>query len=362
MLKVSKRQWLSWHKWLALAAGWLFLLQALTGALLALEADIDGALNPDLLAVGQGPGAVSFGQAYASVQQAYPEHRVIFLQRPSDPHAVYEVVLDSITGKRVYVHSHTGEITGQRGAFSILKNLALILHTGILGGHWLEGLFGLSGVVVGVIVLMGLLAWWPKRWSRAWRVSFRSPTAFLITSHRVLGAALVLMIFPIICTGVLLSFHHATEDFAYLLTGAQRPAAKPNVHSVALRDYSAAEIDRMIDLAVASVNGQNASFIVLPRKPDEPISVRVRQPDGWHETGRSRAWLHPETQRILAAVDETQATATQRALDGLYPLHSGRIRGWNLQWLWFGAGLLSFLLALGGYWVWWLKRGKPTLR
>jgi uncharacterized iron-regulated membrane protein len=260
------------------------------------------------------------------------------------------------------VHSHTGEITGERGAFTILKNLALILHTGILGGHWLEGVFGLSGLAVGVIALIGLLAWWPKRWSRALRVSFRSPAAFLITSHRVLGAVLALMILPIIFTGVLLSFHHATEDFAYLLTGAQRPASKPQVQSVALRDYSAAEIDRVIDSSIERVNGQDASFIVLPRKPEEPISVRLRQTAGWHETGRSRAWVHPETLRILKAVDESQATTTQRALDGFYPLHSGRIRGWNLQWLWFAVGLLSFLLALGGYLVWWLKRGKQALR
>lgn len=354
---MARKRWLRWHKWLALSFGWLFLLQGFTGALLAVQAEIDGALNPELLQAGQLSGAISFGEVYATVQQAYPGKRVIFIQTPSHGLGVYEVVLDKITGLRVYVDGVTGDITGERGAFTILKNILLILHTGILGGAWLEGVYGLSGFAALIMLLCGLVVWWPRRWSRAFKVSTNSLWGFVISSHTAVGGALFLVLLPVVVTGIMLSFHHSVEDLAYALTGEAPAVHKPDISPQALRSYSASELDRIIAEAREATSGASASFIVLPRRENDMISVRLRHTGVWHPTGRSQAWFHPTNLSLITSSDERLVSATERFLNTLYPVHIGQWAGLDLRWLWSLMGTLVLLLGLGGVSIW-LKRRR----
>nr|MCH9690676.1 PepSY domain-containing protein [Gammaproteobacteria bacterium] len=335
---MKRKNWKRWHKWLALSFGWLFLLQGVTGGLLALEANIDGAIHPQLLKPGQPNTKVAFGQVYERVQQAYPDNRVIFIQRPSHGLGVYEIILDGVTGTRVYVDGLTGEITGERGAFTIPKNIFLILHTGVLGGEWLEGIYGLSGLMAIAMLIAGLVAWWPKRLRQGLSLSARSGWLFAFTSHRVLGALMVLVLFPVVLTGTLLSFHHFVGDLAHYVTKETPPIEKPVLPPQPLRLYSRTEIDQAVQNASQEVPGAEPNFIVLPRRKSEPISVRLRQPGAWHPTGKSQVWLDPLTLRTVAVIDEHQVSKTQTGLNHLYPLHTGHFGALNLAAL---LGLLS---------------------
>ncbi|WP_159914896.1 PepSY domain-containing protein [Pantoea sp. 18069] len=87
----------------------------------------------------------------------------IRLMLPDDPHpnGLTSVWLHPVTGDVLAVHRWNALDPGARAVAVIYP-----LHTGVLGGLWLELVFAVSGLILGMLGITGIWLWWRRRKAR----------------------------------------------------------------------------------------------------------------------------------------------------------------------------------------------------
>ncbi len=345
------------HRWLGLALAIFLLFLGATGAFLNYANDIDRWLNPALNVPGTPASVPSFDRARAAARILAPDSRVIFIEKPQPARNSWRLVLDSALGERLYLHPDSYQLLLRRSAFAEPRDLTLALHAGLLGGEWLEMGLGVIGVLSLPLVLLGLWRWWPgwRRLHRGLRIRWRTARQFNFTAHRALGALLSVILLLIAVTGSSLSFHDSVYAVVSGMTG--EPARPERPHSGSEYIGSELSLDALAHRAEERVAGAAARFVILPRKPGEVLSFRLRYDDEWHPGGRSEAWFHPLSGDLLGAYAVGERNDTQRALDGLYPLHIGAPLGALGKALWAATGLALAFFSASGVLIWWQRKG-----
>ena len=116
----------------------------------------------------------SLDQIYASAHQAYPAGLVSRIQMPADPHSLIRVRFkmpddphpNGLTS--VWIDPVSAAVLKQVRWDALdpaTKATAIIypLHTGVLGGVWLEMLVACSGLTLAGLGVSGLWLWWRRR-------------------------------------------------------------------------------------------------------------------------------------------------------------------------------------------------------
>ena len=117
-------------------------------------------------------------------------------------------------------------------------------------------------------------------------------------------------------------------------------------------------------LTTARARFPDAEFRILslPRKPGDPISLRMKQPAEWLPNGRSTLWFDAETGRLLGARDALTMPAGAQAFNMAYPLHAAKVGGLAYRLLMTASGLVLTLLGSLTVWTFWFRRPMPVKR
>jgi uncharacterized iron-regulated membrane protein len=351
MVRSLRRGALVLHRWGGLVVGTLILALALTGAVLAAEGPLTRLAHPELYHVRRGLAPLPLAARMSAAARAHPELQVTGIRLPRRDDLADEIM----TGGRTVILTdpYTGTVLGAYDPGVGLLRKVRQLHTHLMAGETGEQVAGVSSLCAALLVLSGLLLWWPKRGlglrtDGGWR-------RFIHDLHTLLGAGAAVFLLAITLTGVLLSQEQLTNRVATRFGGPVPPP--PPTRSVAPATDASVDADQALAAALAALPGTEATMVSLPATPDGVYTVALRFPEDRTPGGRTRAFVDRWNGAVLATTSPRGRGLTVRAAAQVRSLHTGDIFGLPSQIL---AGLSALVLGwqvLSGAAMWW---SRPT--
>lgn len=361
MRPALRRLWLQIHRYAALGLGWLLALAALLGALLTVARPLDRALHPELFTR---PGATASASASGSLEDMRAQLRrelgdaASFTLRP--PRNASDTLWVYVSGPWdgiVFLDPASGRELGRRGEHEGFYNLLFELHSALLLGDTGKAVLTTAAGVYLLLLVTGLVLWWPVRWPPSLRIRWGRPVLRAVFDlHSVGGAVLGFLVAVSVVTGAYMAWPPLRPLVSSLF--GEKPVAPPRVTPKSAPADGAPTLDALVARAQALFPQGMVGYVQVPAKATQPVRVRFKLPEDPHPNGLTSVWLHPATGEVLDTVRFDRLDAGHRAVSVIYPLHTGALGGPLHTVL---TGLLgASLAALGGtgLWLWW-KRRRP---
>jgi uncharacterized iron-regulated membrane protein len=351
------------HLWLGLALGGLFALLGLTGSTLVFYIEIDKALHPAIAEQVRAPApgwaspvwdrALATGRARWhdpdgtwSLEATGEGGLIPARYYPSESHghhAAREMIWFSGDGARVLRAEPWG---------GYLMSWLYELHMHLLAGEIGSQIVGWSGFAMLVLLVSGIVTWWPRG---SWRKAFafrRDAVALrrLRDLHKLSGVWSMALLFILVGTGALLAL----------------PAVKTQVLSAAITTpdkmpdpQSSAANGRQIPISQALAAAHRAApdarlaFIDVPGVGSEAFRVRVQMPDDPHRRFPSSfVFVDQYSGAVLAVHDVRQGNAATTTAKWIRVLHDGSVAGLATRILAVLLGLVPLGLFVTGVLHW----------
>lgn len=357
----------AWHRWFGILGGLWLLLLALTGSAIAFYSELDSWLNPDLRTVAHAvdrPAAVDEALARAGV--ALPGFAASNILLPAHPHGtIWMVGRAPLGGERpqpvhLFADPRDGRVLGWRepGRIALgrrhLMDVVYGLHIDLLAGQWVTWFFGFVSLTWLVDHVIALRLAVPKRgkWREAFAVA-GNPGSIrrLFDWHRAPGMWAWPATFVLALTGVTLAWPIASRDAVGLLSPISGrlhekwPEAEPPARPVTLAQ------------AIAAVTPDSMQVHSIRMLPDH-AAYAVRTYDARDPDDQGRLWTYVAMvdARVIARRHDNGASAGDQFFAWQYPLHSGKAFGTAGRWIVFASGLVTSMLIVTGWLLWWRRR------
>lgn len=169
------------HLWLGLTSGLIVVIMAATGCILAFEEELKHMIHPNRYFIENiGNKKLSLSELSSKAEKALPEGlQIKRVQISSDPSRTYmfrtlKMDNDALTYwgtylyyYRVYIDPYTGEIHEVEDARHDFFEIVLDLHRRLLLGEKIgKTITGYSTFMLAIILLSGLVIWYPKKMSK----------------------------------------------------------------------------------------------------------------------------------------------------------------------------------------------------
>lgn len=228
-------------------------------------------------------------------------------------------------------------------------------------GEWVIGIAGLAGLF---FVISGAILWWRTRKTfqlRLWPKRMSRPS--IVMHHRDLGIIAAPLLLISIATGTMMIF----RPFAMVMIapfGSPAEAAKAIEPPKYKGGLLTGKPNYPAMLAEARRRFPDAEFRILslPRKPGDPISLRMRQQAEWLPNGRSTLWFDAANGELLGTRDALAMPSGAQAFNMAFPIHASKVGGWTWRILLTLSGLAMTMLGSFAVWTFWFRRPKPAKR
>ena len=353
-----RRFWLRLHRWLALALGLPLAIVALLGSSLVVLKPLDRWLNAGLHRVPDGPAAADLlERTRARLLAEFGADASFVLRPPREAGASLRATVRGPWEGFVYLDPRDARELGRRGEHEGFFNLVFELHSSLLMNEAGKPLLAVLALAYLVLLVGGLVLWWPKRWRQAFALALdRGLLRGLFDLHRTGGAVLGLLIAVPVATGAYMAWKPLSQAVTSL---SGRPALAPP--KVAPVNLAPVPLDALVATASRQFDGAPAGFVQVPAGAAKPVRVRLMLPDDPHPNGLTSVWMHPQAGTVLRADRWNALDPGARANSVIYPLHTGELGGLALETLNALLGLALGALGLSGLWLWWLRR-RPVSR
>jgi uncharacterized iron-regulated membrane protein len=371
------------HRWTSLILGLLLLLVVVSGVILLYEQEIDRVVHPKLHHATESADPLTHSEALAVVRREAPSFKASDVV---DSHGVY-LIYDEEYTSQAYVDPGTGRLNGIEnttdGVMGFVYNMHLCAlsckgYTGylpflekpahILGNDELTVgglLLAVSGLMLLLLGITGLIVWWPsiRRFARGFRVRRRQGTyAFNYDLHNVIGVAALPFLLMWGFTGAHFELKQVSDLWYAVLPGQageeREIQSKPLPGRTVTMDQAAAIAKRTVP------DGRLVSVSVPAKEKTSTYYAYLAVGNDPYDHG-----IYPGN--VGVAIDRYSGKATvtyptqanpplsaQIADDWFYPLHAGTfVNGW-WRVIWLVLGLAPLVLAITGVTTWLIRRGK----
>lgn len=350
------------HLWLGLASGVVVVILGITGCILVFEQEIKSISSPWLFAEKPARGAVlSPSKIYLAVKNELPDKEIRSVwYRGENRSAIVSIKSDSL----VYVNPYTAKVT------------AMVDHEDffefINDGHrrlWLPAklgkqVIGWSTFTFFILLVTGLVLWWPKKWNKAgrnqsfkvkWKARFKRVNYDL---HNVLGFYSLLLALLMAITGLVMSFTWFGNS-CYWLTGGSGQLVKEKTEVFQGKpDKMLSGADQVWSTVQREIALYNKDQVIIsfPDEPDEPFYACTDMVNGyWRDL-----YFNPVNLHLTASsgkrLSELRFADQVRKLN--YSLHVGAFAGLTSKIVFFFASLICASLPVTGFYIWWGKKKK----
>jgi uncharacterized iron-regulated membrane protein len=331
------------HLWLGLSVGLLLVLISLSGAAVVFYVELDQALHPQLQ---QAQAEPDYQQALATVRALYPDRTGPWRFEVTDSAGIIPA--------RYY---NPVETQGQGFAplllwlssdgRTVLRHYQLLLGS---TGTVVVGYFGLASLL---LLLSGLMAWWPKagQWRKS--LSFKSRSSVigaLYDWHKSLGLLSVLPLLLLTLTGVMLALPEPTAAVLQQLPGQKAKAATLSAPEVSAPEVDPGQQHIRLNQALSAARGAapegQLAWIETPALQGPYYKFRVQLPgDPSRRFPHSYIQIDAYSGAVAQLLDIREQGSTERVLNWLHPLHDGSVGGLVLRCVWLLFGFFPLLLA-----------------
>ena len=265
-----------------------------------------------------------------------------------------------IYGENILYYDLSGTLLDNQPMSKRFDEVIFKLHHYLLQGEKGEVFIGITGLLLLFMTLSGLYLIIPVFKSFEFKILPQSSKRRdIIAHHRNLGLIFAPMLLLIAISGTAMIFSDSAKSILGVVTFS-KPLKLPKVKTEPAL-ITADTIKNAVLAANQKFPNSQIRIIVPPKKPDEPLNIRLRQAGEWHGNGRTFISYSPAKDQIIAQYDALKLDRATSIYNGFYPLHSGRgIGAWYKAILaLIGAALLMLgLLSAFSYGRKLIKTGK----
>jgi len=355
------------HLWLGIASGIVVLIVAGTGSLLVFEDELEQTFQSSFFYVDV-PANTSrqpIDNLTAYVQRVNPKYKMYSIV--VEPEADRSIIFMLRKGKvkeiknqlYVAVNPYTGKIIetipGNKRFFSVV----LQLHRYLCMGETGKVITGISCSIFTILIITGLILWWPKRNNRKqrfrvkWNASFKRLNWDL---HAVFGFYVHIILLMIALTGLVWSYKWVNNLLYIAFDGNTKNQKIEPPKSVAAENTGIAYLEQVI-----TNTNKRLPYVgtITLRFPDEEGQAVYT-----YKNDRSR---HGNVNDYLYFQIGTGALVKERLYDNesrgtiarrwVFPIHTGSLYGIPTKIISLIAALTAFTLPISGF-VLWMGRKK----
>ncbi|MCF7967310.1 MAG: PepSY domain-containing protein [Methylobacter tundripaludum] len=384
-LKTRRKNWLAMHLWLGLSLGLLLSIYGVTGSILVFYEEIDEWLNSELLIVrppehsaAYRPLAAIF-EAGRKVMPTQAKHT--FATYPRNEQAAFKLryAVTAADGVReiwlVAVDPYTAQVTGKRlleRSDSLIPqtfiDFIFKLHYALLiKSHDVSTVVvGLSGALLMISVLTGLIVWWPLtgRWRQALTVKRKASAERLhYDLHKTTGFYSALVLLPVLFSGIYMVLPHNVAPVLELFSPVTYRYWFRSTPPVGSAQAQAIGMDEAVAIALQRYPTGRPHFIYGAPERTKTYTVCQNGVDAPGSLLQRRCVVMDRySGKILDLDDPTIGTAGEVFTQWQWPLHSGQAFGMTGRILVFLTGLACPLLFVTGLIRWQQKRRAKSYR
>lgn len=360
------------HLWLSLPFGIVITITCFTGALLVFEDEITAACTSYMTKVSPEGVPLSVDEVVKRVESTLSDGaQVTGVTIFPSPERAYKATLSKPQRASVYVNQYTGEVLGRYGRLPFFGT-TFRLHRWLLDSNpgggaifWGKRIVGISTLSFVVILLTGLVIWWPRN-----RKMLKNRLAVAVTKgknrfwydlHVAGGFYVMLVLLSLALTGLTWSFqwYRNGVNSIFAVDGQGNGGGK-NVQQRGKAHGGKAE-GEMTDLASARSTApwQEAVDAVIAENPGyaqltvSKGSISVDN-GSWGNMRASDSYDFNPVTGEAGVVQRYGDMANRRSkLNGwIYTIHVGAWGGLFSKIVTFLAAILGATLPLTGYWLW----------
>ena len=331
------------HRWAGGFIGLLLALLGLTGAILVWEGEW-------ITLPGSGDAVVEdVSQLGVITEAALSGGQLSRITFASDEIGLHQLVYAD--GSGAYV-SQGGLVVDRWSTQWERPELWLFdLHHHLFAGETGEIVTGATGIAGLLFVVTGAILWWRSRRSfKARLLPTRMAPGPIVSHHRDFGLLAAPLLTISMVTGVLMLFAPVRT---MVLGVEQRPK---EIITVVRRQSAAAALT----LAKAQFPQSELRRVTLPVRPEDPITVRLRQSFEWTPHGRTQISVAANG----AVTIEDAATANRAAWlsEKVYPVHSAKVGGFAWKVIMTASGVALAMLGSLAMWSFWTRQYHKRAR
>jgi uncharacterized iron-regulated membrane protein len=356
------------HLWLGLASGLVVVVVALSGSLLVFEDELEHLLEPSLFSVPAPAGTprISLDVLAAMVKDQYPAYKPNKIEiQPVENSTVTFYLRKKEEKLMVVTNPYTGKViktaNPDKRFFVVVKNLHRYLCMGETG----KVITGISCSMFALIILSGLVLWWPKRNNRKqrfkvkWNASFKRLNWDL---HAIFGFYVHIFLFVIAVTGLIWSYKWVNNLLFYAFDGKpQVKAAAPAVK--AMKGNEVAWLDKIYTETNQRLPYHGVINIHFPEKKDVAFMVGKENTDRVVDHIVDVLYFQAGSGKFVGDRLFANDTKGAQARRLIYPIHTGSLLGWPTKILAFICALVAATLPVTGFLVWiGKKKKKPAAK
>ncbi len=359
------------HNWLGLSTGLIVLVVSLSGAIFIWEKELFALLHPGLVYVEPGPEQRSFTELHAAAQAALaPGRRVRSANIFADPRR--SVVFSAIKVDEskatyfseteyydeVFVDPYTTRVLGVNDRKYDPIYLTRMVHEHLLLGSAGTHIVGGATVIFIVMILTGLVLWWPRnRRVLATRLRVRLAASWkrvVYDTHNVVGFYLHAVLIVLAITGPVWTWRSWQNGIVWTLTGTAALIGEPvpKVEPARLSNAPSLPMDAALQQTRALVPDARRYLVEIPATADNILTVGAvfDRSSLWDEY--ERYYFHPVTAQLLGDERFEEKNLGMKWRNTNYSIHTGTIFGWPTQVLATLACLVAASLPITGFLIW----------
>jgi uncharacterized iron-regulated membrane protein len=234
------------------------------------------------------------------------------------------------------------------------------LHHHLFAGQVGETVAGVAGICALLFVVTGAIVWWRTRRTfrpRAWPKRLTRPS--IVWQHRDLGIVVAPLLLLSALSGTMMVFRPVADVVLSPLgpRGTIEAALKPPTFAAG---QLAPDLDWRAVVVAAHARFPDAQIRILslPKKPGDPIAVRMKRAGEWLPNGRSSVWFDPATGAVLGSRDALAMPGAAQAFNMAYPLHAAKVGGLAYRLPIATSGLALAMLGTFAVWSFWFRRPR----
>lgn len=367
------------HLWLGLGSGIVVLIVSITGCLFVFQKEISEAIYHKTMFIEPEKGsALPLSGLQKTARDALGAGQPVnYITTYADPGRAWEFMAYKSNDtaltyfgaveyyRSVFINPYTGAVTGihdyKYDFFSIVKYIhwSLLLNT-----KYGQPVVGWSTLIFVLLLITGLILWWPKRWNKAnrnksfrvkWKAKFKRLNYDL---HNVLGFYSMLIALILALTGMVWAFQWFQGLVYVAATGTATP---PQVKAFKSAPVQTAPSANPIDIAFQTAITQ---FPGARRIGVEPAAGKEATIEVQGYKGKETYYDFDELKfdqysgKLLNRRNESERNRGERLIYMNYDIHVGAIWGLPGKILAFIASLIAASLPVTGFYIWWGRRKK----
>lgn len=259
------------------------------------------------------------------------------------------------------VNPYSGDVINVYESTDTIYGFAQGLHRWLLfenskGEKTFRNWMSVCALLLLINVLLGFYLW-VKPKNRIKRLAIKPKAKFRVLMyqlHTVLGVYFFIPLMLIAFTGMAFNWKTQTQSVLEFVT-MNKVEQRPKAPKITVSAHTTLNYNQAIKNAVDVFPNGEVYRIYLPKKDDETLALRMKNPGESH--AYSWVWTNPFTGKVLNSFDASKTNFTTQAWNFKYKFHIGAFAGPIVQFLWLLIALaLAFFIISGFYF--WAKRHK----